>query len=156
MADARVKKLISEYLIKEAPGPRTFLDQLLANPRGDGNSPLKYVADRGEIRNQQAPVTFESRVAQGVFDGSPIGLPAAGYAAGGLLASIALNAADGDGGAALEDAAYMAIFAGPGARNANLQQLARAKQMAKKGVDRNKIWRETGCQALDNFPFTVR
>lgn len=68
-----------------------------------------------------------------------------GYGMGQMAAETALSAREGDwAGAAESGVPLMAIFAGPGARTASRAMLARAQEMAGKGVSRDAIWNETG------------
>lgn len=69
-----------------------------------------------------------------------------GYGMGQLAAETYKHASEGEYGKAAETGLPMAlgIFAGPGAKTANLEALALAQRLAKKGASRETIWSDTG------------
>ena len=150
--------LVTLLTQKTYPRRWTLVDLLAVNPRGDGLSPLKYGDSVGEVRGtgpgesanptaiakESFAGSLEDRIAQGVFDGSPLSLPAGAYYAGGLAGDAMMKAREGDVKGALSDLPELAIFAGPGAKTANLGALSKAKAMTAKGISRSDIWRDTG------------
>jgi len=69
-----------------------------------------------------------------------------GYGMGQLLAETYGHGQEGEWAKAAETGIPLAlgIFAGPGARTADLTMMARAQELAKAGAGRDAIWKETG------------
>jgi hypothetical protein len=96
---------------------------------------------QGEIRNaMQRPRDYMSPVAEAL---SPT---LGGYGLGAMGAETAMRASEGDYAGAAEVGVPMALgmFAGPGAKTANMGKLARAQELASRGTHRDTIWNETG------------
>jgi hypothetical protein len=96
---------------------------------------------QGEIRNLPSrPRDYLSPVAEAL---SPT---LGGYGLGAMGAETAMRASEGDYAGAAEVGVPMAlgIFAGPGAKTANMGKLARAQELASRGTHRDTIWNETG------------
>jgi hypothetical protein len=95
----------------------------------------------GEIRNLPSrPRDYLSPVAEAL---SPT---LGGYGLGAMGAETAMRASEGDYSGAAETGIPMVLgmFAGPGAKTANMGMLARAQEMAGRGLHREQIWKDTG------------
>jgi hypothetical protein len=67
------------------------------------------------------------------------------FGVGQLAADTGLKASEGDWSGVADNAPFiLGMFAGPGAKTANLPMLAKAQEMAGRGLGRDAIWKETG------------
>lgn len=96
---------------------------------------------QGEIRNlpERPYDRFEQAQAEALS-------PTMGaYGLGQLAGETALAASEGDWAKSLETGLpLLGIFAGPGARTADMSMLAKAQRLAQKGASRETIWDQTG------------
>jgi hypothetical protein len=117
-------------------GALNYLD-LLRAPAPDNYLELY----QGEARNAAPrPRDYLSPIAEAL---SPT---MGGYGLGAMGAETAMRASEGDYSGAAETGIPMVLgmFAGPGAKTANMGMLARAQEMAGRGLHREQIWKDTG------------
>jgi len=134
MADDEIIKALTKHY-----GPA-----LLEREQDHTAAPLPPPGDpslyQGEIRNlPDRPQDYMMPVAESL---SPT---MGGYGTGQLLAQTYGNLKDREWAKAAETGLpLLGIFAGPGARTADLSMMARAHELAKSGATRDAVWKETG------------